>query len=90
MARKRRMKSNVFVKPNGQSKFTCILPWREKVHEMTHSMSSSVEGSVMDVERRGAHTQATGIIQLLNKEEDMMKEAYAQSIECEEPCEGRL
>ena len=21
---------------------------------------------------------------------DMMKEAYAQSIECEEPCEGRL
>ena len=27
-------------------------------------------------------------IQLLNKEEDMMKEAYAQSIECEEPCEG--
>ena len=36
------------------------------------------------------HTQATGIIQLLNKEEDMMKEAYAQSIECEEPCEGRL
>ena len=26
----------------------------------------------------------------LNKEEDMMKEAYAQSIECEEPCEGRL
>ena len=34
--------------------------------------------------------QATGIIQLLNKEEDMMKEAYAQSIECEEPCEGRL
>ena len=29
-------------------------------------------------------------IQLLNKEEDMMKEAYAQSIECEEPCEGRL
>ena len=38
MARKRRMKSNVFVKPNGQSKFTCILPWREKVHEMNHSM----------------------------------------------------
>ena len=38
MARKRRMKSNVFVKPNGQNKFTCILPWREKVHEMTHSM----------------------------------------------------
>ena len=34
--------------------------------------------------------QATEIIQLLNKEEDMMKEAYAQSIECEEPCEGRL
>ena len=34
--------------------------------------------------------QATGIIQLLTKEEDMMKEAYAQSIECEEPCEGRL
>ena len=29
-------------------------------------------------------------IQLLNKEEDMMKEAYAQSVECEEPCEGRL
>ena len=29
-------------------------------------------------------------IQLLNKEEDMMKEAYAQSIEFEEPCEGRL
>ena len=28
--------------------------------------------------------------QLLNKEEDMMKEAYVQSIECEEPCEGRL
>ena len=35
---------------------------------------------------------------LLNKEEDMMKEAkpfvidyvYAQSVECEEPCEGRL
>ena len=34
----------------------------------------------------------------LNKEEDMMKEAkpfvidyvYAQSVECEEPCEGRL
>ena len=44
----------------------------------------------MDMERRGWHTQATGIIQLLNKEEDMMKEAYAQSIECEEPCEGRL
>ena len=35
-------------------------------------------------------TQATGIIQLLNKEEDMMKEAYAQNIECEEPCEGIL
>ena len=34
--------------------------------------------------------QDFGIIQLLNKEEDMMKEAYAQSIECEEPCEGRL
>ena len=30
------------------------------------------------------------MIQLLNKEEDMMKEAYVQSIECEEPCEGRL
>ena len=44
----------------------------------------------MDMERRGWHTQATVIIQLLNKEEDMMKEAYAQSIECEEPCEGRL
>ena len=29
----------------------------------------------MDMERRGRHTQATGIIQLLNKEEDMMKEA---------------
>ena len=37
-------------------------------------------------------------IQLLNKEEDMMKEAkpfvqgyvYAQRVECEEPCEGRL
>ena len=28
--------------------------------------------------------------QLLNNEEDMMKEAYAQSIECKEPCEGRL
>ena len=63
----------------------------------------SVEVSVMDMERRGRHTQATGIIQLLNKEEDMMKEAkpfvqrgqppdyvYAQSVECEEPCEGRL
>ena len=48
------------------------------------------EVSVMDMERRGWHTQATVIIQLLNKEEDMMKEAYAQSIECEEPCEGRL
>ena len=44
------------------------------------------------------HTQATGIIQLLKKEEDMMKEAkpfvqgyvYAQRVECEEPCEGRL
>ena len=46
------------------------------------------EVSVMDMERRGWHTQATVIIQLLNKEEDMMKEAYAQSIECEEPCEG--
>ena len=44
----------------------------------------------MDMERKGWHTQATGIIQLLNKEEDMMKEAYAQSIGCEEPCEGRL
>ena len=44
----------------------------------------------MDMERRGWHTQATGIVHLLNKEEDMMKEAYAQSIECEEPCEGRL
>ena len=56
----------------------------------------------MDMELRGWHTQATGIIQLLNKEEDMMKEAkpfvivrpqgyvYAQSVECEEPCEGRL
>ena len=44
----------------------------------------------MDMERRGRRTQATEIIQLLNKEEDMMKEAYAQSIECEEPCEGRL
>ena len=44
----------------------------------------------MDMERRGWHTQATEIIQLLNKEEDMMKEAYAQSIECEEPCEGGL
>ena len=37
-------------------------------------------------------------IRLLNKEEDMMKEAkpfvqgyvYAQRVECEEPCEGRL
>ena len=57
---------------------------------MNHSMSSSVEVSVMDMERRGWHTQATGITHLLNKEEDMMKEAYAQSIECEEPCEGRL
>ena len=36
---------------------------------------SSVEMSVMDMERRGGHTQATEIIQLLNKEEDMMKEA---------------
>ena len=36
---------------------------------------SSVEVSVMGMERRGRHTQATGIIQLLNKEEDMMKEA---------------
>ena len=53
-------------------------------------LRSSVEVSVMDMERRGRHTQATEIIQLLNKEEDMMKEAYAQSIECEEPCEGRL
>ena len=44
----------------------------------------------MDMERRGWHTQATGIVKLLNKEEDMMKEAYAQSVECEEPCEGRL
>ena len=52
----------------------------------------------MGMERRGRHTQATGIIQLLNKEEDMMKEAkpfvidyvYAQRVECEEPCEGRL
>ena len=51
---------------------------------------SSVEMSVMDMERRGRHTQATEIIQLLNKEEDMMKEAYTQIIECEEPCEGRL
>ena len=50
------------------------------------------------MERRGRRTQATGIIQLLNKEEDMMKEAkpfvqgyvYAQRVECEEPCEGRL
>ena len=33
-----RTQVNVFVKPNGQSRFTCILPWREKVHEMTHSM----------------------------------------------------
>ena len=33
---------------------------------------------------------SNAIIQLLNNEEDMMKEAYAQSIECEEPCEGRL
>ena len=57
---------------------------------MNHSMSSSVEVSVMGMERRGRHTQVTRIIQLLNKEEDMMKEAYAQSIECEEPCEGRL
>ena len=31
--------------------------------------------SVMDMERMGWHTQATGIIQLLKKEEDMMKEA---------------
>ena len=29
----------------------------------------------MDMERRGRRTQATEIIQLLNKEEDMMKEA---------------
>ena len=29
----------------------------------------------MDMERRERHTQATGIIQFLNKEEDMMKEA---------------
>ena len=50
------------------------------------------------MERRERHTQATGIIQFLNKEEDMMKEAkpfviacvYAQNVECEEPCEGRL
>ena len=33
---------------------------------------------------------SNAIIQLLNKEEYMMKEAYAQSIECEEPCEGKL
>ena len=39
---------------------------------------------------KGVTPQATDIIQLLNKEEDMMKEAYAQSIECEQPCEGRL
>ena len=59
---------------------------------------SSAEVSVMGMERRGRRTQATGIIQLLNKEEDMMKEAkpfvidyvYAQRVECEEPCEGRL
>src|SRR5574344_1398465 len=38
-------------------------------------LRSSVEVSVMDMERRGRHTQATEIIQLLNKEEDMMKEA---------------
>ena len=62
----------------------------------------SFEVSVMDMERRGWHTQATGIIQLLKKEEDMMKEAkpfvivrppdyvYAQNVECEESCEGRL
>ena len=30
------------------------------------------------------------MIQRLNKEEDMLKEAYAQSIEYGEPCEGRL
>ena len=30
---------------------------------------SSVEMSVMDMERRGGHTQATEIIQLLNKRE---------------------
>ena len=35
----------------------------------------SFEVSVMDMERRWGHTQATGIIQLLNKDEDMMKEA---------------
>ena len=35
----------------------------------------SFEVSVMDMERRGGHTEATGIIQVLNKEEDMMKEA---------------
>ena len=29
---------------------------------------------------------SNAIIQLLNKEDDMMKEAYVQSIECEEPC----
>ena len=29
----------------------------------------------MGMERRGRRTQATGIIQLLSKEEDMMKEA---------------
>ena len=51
---------------------------------------SSAEVSVMGMERRGRHTQATGIIQVLNREEDMMKEAYAQSIQCEEPCEGKL
>ena len=38
-------------------------------------LRSSVEVSVMDMERRGRRTQATGIIQRLNKEEDMMKEA---------------
>ena len=53
-------------------------------------MVSRVEVSVMDIERRGRHPKATEIIQLLHKEEDMMKEAYAQSIECEEPCEGIL
>ena len=52
----------------------------------------------MGMERKERHTQATGIIQLLNKEEDMMKEAKplvqgygdARRVECEEPGEGRL
>jgi hypothetical protein len=33
MARKRRMKSNVFVKPDEQSELAQTLPWRENAHE---------------------------------------------------------